>query len=61
MLDDNEHLMIMKTTEKRLSELKETIAKNHPYECPEIIVTEAQESHPALMQWVHDECKKEIK
>lgn len=52
---DNEHLMIMKTVENRLSALIERIREIHPYETPEIIALPIIGGFDRYLRWVVEE------
>ena len=43
-----ERLLLIKTTEDRLSALRELLATAHPYELPELLILEARASAPYL-------------
>lgn len=36
---DHEKLLIIKSTQSKSSDLIEYVKKNHPYECPEVLIT----------------------
>lgn len=52
--EDNEVLMIAKTTEEKLEGLTEFVKANHSYEVPEVIALEVCGGLPAYMQFVRE-------
>lgn len=52
---DEEHPMLIKTTEARYAELERVIRAGHPYELPEIIAVPVERGFPAYLDWVKDE------
>ena len=50
--NDEEVLMLIKTTGERLAELQETLVSSHPYDVPEIIAFPVADGHHAYLQWV---------
>jgi periplasmic divalent cation tolerance protein len=53
--DDQEHLLIAKTTQDKLETVIPTIRTMHPYEVPEIIVLPVIAGHAPYLEWVHQE------
>ena len=51
---DEEALMIVKTTEPRVAQLRERIVQLHPYEVPEVLVLNVVDGHEAYLGWVRD-------
>ena len=49
---DAEHLLIFKTSKKKLEKVKETIPLIHPYEVPELIFFPVADGLPAYLQWI---------
>jgi periplasmic divalent cation tolerance protein len=47
-----ELLLIVKTTASAFDRLREIVAKNHPYDCPEILAISATEGAPAYLSWL---------
>jgi periplasmic divalent cation tolerance protein len=47
-----ETVMLMKTTEDRLGELRDRTMALHPYEVPEFIAVEIVAGHPAYLEWI---------
>lgn len=50
--DSNECLVIFKSTSKKARALKETIAKSHPYEVPEIIEIRMNSVSNSYLRWM---------
>lgn len=48
----DEHLLIIKTTDERLSELVERLADLHPYECPEVLALAVAGGASAYLEWL---------
>ena len=51
---DDEVLVIMKTTAQAVAPLLERAAELHPYECPEILAIPVEEGYRPYMDWVKD-------
>ena len=49
---DEEHPMLIKTTEERYAALEAAIRAGHPYELPEIIALPIERGLPAYLKWV---------
>jgi periplasmic divalent cation tolerance protein len=49
---DEEHPMLIKTTEERYAALESAIRAGHPYELPEIIALPIERGLPAYLDWV---------
>ena len=54
---DEEHPMLIKTTQARYAELEQALRAGHPYELPEIIAVPIQRGLPAYLDWVAAETK----
>jgi periplasmic divalent cation tolerance protein len=52
--DEEEHLLIMKTTREKFEALRDFIEKKHSYECPEFITIDIDSGLPAYLQWISD-------
>jgi periplasmic divalent cation tolerance protein len=52
---DEEHPLLIKTTEARYAELEQAIRAAHPYELPEIIAVPIGRGLPAYLDWVAGE------
>lgn len=55
---EEESLLIIKTSEQRLQELKEEIEKEHPYDIPEILVFEPDFVNQPYLEWINNYVKK---
>ena len=49
---DEEHPMLIKTTEARYAALEAAIRAGHPYEVPEIVAVPVERGLPAYLDWV---------
>ncbi|MGB3934807.1 MAG: divalent-cation tolerance protein CutA [Burkholderiales bacterium] len=49
---DEEHPMLIKTTEARYAALEAAIRAGHPYELPEIVAVPIERGLPAYLDWV---------
>ena len=52
--EDREQLLIMKTTDGRVDELRDAIFAQHPYEVPEFIVMPVSAMSDEYWKWVLD-------
>jgi len=50
--EDGEQLLIIKTVEGRLADLREALFARHPYEVPEFVVMPVSETSPAYGAWL---------
>jgi len=50
--NEDEHLMLIKTSAERYVELEAAIRAAHPYELPEIVAVEIKRGLPAYLDWV---------
>ena len=50
--EDEEYLMIIKTSQQSYKILEETILKNHPYELPEIIALPIENGYFEYLNWI---------
>jgi periplasmic divalent cation tolerance protein len=50
--DDEEVLMIAKTTAARFPALRERLVALHPYELPEVVAVRLADGHSPYLQWV---------
>ena len=50
--EDQELLMVMKTSAGRLPSLIEKIQEIHPYDVPEILAWPVEKGHPGYLDWV---------
>lgn len=49
--NDNESLMLIKTSEAGASKIKSLLAEDHPYECPEWVELSASEVEKNYLAW----------
>jgi periplasmic divalent cation tolerance protein len=54
---DEEHPVLIKTTEARYPELEQAIRAAHPYELPEIVAVPLERGLPAYLDWVAAETR----
>ena len=54
---DEEHPLLIKTTQDRYAELETSIRANHPYELPEIIAVPVTGALPAYLHWIESETR----
>jgi len=54
---DEEHPMLIKTTQERYAALEQALRAGHPYELPEIIAVPIERGLPAYLDWVAAETK----
>ena len=52
MNEDAEVLLIIKTTQGRLSALEESVCTEHPYETPEFVSLEPDHISAPYLQWL---------
>lgn len=52
---DPETLIIFKTTEESLQELKKRVVELHPYEVPEFLALPIEDGHLPYLRWVQGE------
>jgi periplasmic divalent cation tolerance protein len=50
--DDRENLLIIKTINSKIEELKKTIKEIHSYEVPECIVVSIENGLPDYLKWI---------
>ncbi len=51
---EEERLLVIKTSRRRWPELREGLARLHPYEVPEIIALPLADGAPAYLRWVEE-------
>ena len=56
--DEEEHLLIMKTTVAKTDDVIAAIKAQHPYEVPEIITLPVTAGYPPYLEWVHGETRE---
>lgn len=52
-----EHLLLIKTTARRLKPLEREVLRLHSYETPEFLVLPISSGSKAYLHWVSDSCK----
>jgi len=52
--DDAEVLLICKTDEAHVAQLSETLVREHPYDCPEVVALPVQTGSAAYLGWIAD-------
>jgi len=55
---DSEQLLIIKTTDDRLTELREALFAMHPYEVPEFVVVRIDDLSDAYRAWLVDQVQR---
>lgn len=50
-----EVLWLAKTTRARWEEVRQTIRREHPYECPEILCFDVADGHPPYLAWLAEQ------
>jgi periplasmic divalent cation tolerance protein len=58
--DDQEHLLIVKTTRERVDEVIKAIKSIHSYETPEIIALPVIDGYLPYLEWVYQETHSEV-
>lgn len=51
---DGEALLMIKTAQARVEDLRQAVLKHHPYELPEFIAVKVAQGHAPYLQWVLD-------
>ncbi len=55
--EDQEWLMLIKSTAERLNDIKNAISAIHPYDSPELISINIEDGLPDYLKWVQDSVK----
>ena len=55
---DQEHLLLIKTTQKCYSRLEKSLQELHPYELPEIIAVSIEYGLPGYLNWIDESCER---
>jgi periplasmic divalent cation tolerance protein len=55
--DDNEVVMIAKTTQANVPELTEKVKSLHSYDCPCIVALPVSSGHQPFLDWIANEVK----
>ena len=53
-----EHLLLIKTTARRLKSLEREVLRLHSYETPEFLALPISSGSRAYLRWLSDSCKK---
>ncbi len=53
-----EHLLLIKSTARRLKSLEREVLRLHSYDTPEFLVLPIHSGSPAYLRWLSDSCKK---
>jgi periplasmic divalent cation tolerance protein len=56
--EDEEDLLIAKTTKHQIPKLQERVREIHPYEVPEFLVLPIEDCYPEYCKWVIEETLK---
>lgn len=56
--DDEESLVVFKTTNGAAEGLRDRIVALHPYECPEVLIVNTDGGHEPYLSWVADSVSK---
>jgi periplasmic divalent cation tolerance protein len=56
--EDQEQLLIIKTTRDRADAVMGRIREIHPYELPEMIMLQVAGGYPPYLQWIRDEVRQ---
>lgn len=54
--EDEEQLLLIKTTAEKYPLVEQTIRRCHPYEVPEIIAVSLAAGLPAYLSWIGESC-----
>ena len=57
IVEDNEHLLIIKSTRELFPEIASAVARVHTYQTPEIICLPIIAGSPNYLQWISDSVK----
>jgi periplasmic divalent cation tolerance protein len=60
VFDDEENMLIIKTTANLYSEVCSIISQMHTYEVPEIVGFEIDHCEPGFLQWMSSEIKQPL-
>ncbi len=52
--NDNENILLIKTSEDKVKKLQAFLDKNHPYDVPEILILEPNEVNESYLNWVNN-------
>ena len=51
--EEDEVVMLLKTTEEAFSSIKQVILDNHPYDCPAIFQLDIADGHDEFLNWIN--------
>ncbi len=52
--NDNENILLIKTSKDKVKKLQAFLDKNHPYDVPEILILEPNEVNESYLNWVNN-------
>lgn len=52
--EDNEVILLIKTTRESYSALEQAIVNHHPYELPEVIAVGVERGYPEYLDWISE-------
>lgn len=52
--EDQEYLLLSKTTTENYKKIEEKILKNHSYDCPAITMIPIQNGQPDFLDWIRE-------
>lgn len=55
--EDEEWLMLIKSTDERFDNVKDFVSANHPYDSPELISVNIEDGLPDYLTWIQDSVK----
>ena len=58
--NDQESLLVIKTTKNKFRQLEQRILENHPYEVPEIIALPIGEGNRSYLNWISEYVEYQI-
>jgi len=54
--DDQEQLLLVKTTAEKLDQLIGTVKQNHPYDVPETVAVKIEKGNEDYLKWISENC-----
>ncbi|KAL5248097.1 hypothetical protein ACHWQZ_G017316 [Mnemiopsis leidyi] len=58
MEEDQELLLMIKSTSAKFSELSEFVKSKHPYDCVEVISADIDQGNQPYLDWIEKSCTK---
>lgn len=58
--DEDEALMVIKTTVEREADLKNLMKQHHPYDVPELLFIPCDSGLDEYISWISESCRKEV-